>query len=248
VSWTRFGLVELDLLATHAGAAIPYPLKVPSFGRYPAERDALFAAASETLAFRGLADADGPTGIAADLVTALGRRRGTVDLVVRTPDGETAAVAIVYGRSALLCRQRDDDLVDVAKVHLSAVPGELTALVPELAGATTLPVQLPAAAARGAGTADPHTLVRDHGGDPDELDALTTLLTDVTAGGQLGATVTARNGEDSRSGTELCWLDTATGRVRVTMPPAEVDGWLSVNPLSPSTLHTAAVELTDALR
>jgi hypothetical protein len=73
-----------------------------------------------------------------------------------------------------------------------------------------------------------------------ELAGATTLLTDVTAGGGLGATVTARNGKDSRSGTELCWLDTATGRVRMTMPPAEVDGWLSVHPLSPSTLHTAA--------
>ncbi len=245
---TRFGLVELDLLATHAGAAIPYPLKVPSYGRIPPERATLFAAAGETLAFRKLADADGPTGIAADLVTALGKRRGTVDLVVRTAEGETAAVAIVYGRSALLCTQQDDGMVDVAKIPLSAVPGELTALVPELAGATAMPVQLPAAAARAAAAPDPHALVQAHGGDPDELDALTTLLGDVTAGGQLGATVTARNGTDTRTGAELCWLDTATGRVRMTMPPQDTDGWLSVNPLSPSTLRTAAAELAEVLR
>ena len=243
---TRFGLVELDLLATHAGAAIPYPLTVPSFGRVPPEREVLFAAASETLTFRQLADANGPLGVAADLVTALGRRRGTMDLVVRTATGALSAVAIVYGRSALLCTQQDDGMVDVAKIPLSAVPTELMALIPELAAAATIPVQLPAAAARAAGTADPHTLVRDHGGDPDELDALTTLLTDVTAGGQLGATVTARNGKDARTGAELCWLDTPTGRVRVTMPAT--DGWLSVNPLSPNTLRSTAEELAETLR
>src|SRR2546429_471587 len=101
----ELGLVELDLLATHAGATIPFPLRVPSFGRLPGERAELFAAAGETLSLRELADEDGPTGLAAELAAALARRRGTVDLVAN----DARAVAILYGTQALLCRQRPGD-------------------------------------------------------------------------------------------------------------------------------------------
>ena len=252
---TRLGLVELDLLATHAGTSLPYPLRVPSFGRVPAERDTLFAAAGETLELRNLANANGPTGIAADLVAALSRRRGTVDLVVRSVDGERGAVAIVYGRYAVLCTQPGDDLVEIRRLPLSAVAGALIALVPELAAATAIPVRLPAAAARAARELHTdhsghqlHQLVEDHGGDPDELDSLTALVGSVSGSGQLGATVTGRNGKDTRIGAELCWLDTPSGRVRVSLPPSDADGWLSVNPLPPDTLRTVAEDLADALR
>ncbi|MBB4909570.1 ESX secretion-associated protein EspG [Actinophytocola algeriensis] len=249
---TRFGLVELDLLATHAGAAIPYPLRVPSYGRVPEERDELFAAAAEALQVRGLADADGPAGPAADVVAALARRRGTVDLVVRGPGGERGAVAMVYGKHAVLCKQDFDgeQLVDVRRIPLSAVATALTALVPDLVAATAMPVRLPAAAT--LVTAGHHHVVAAHGGDPDELDALTDLVSAVDGGGQLGATVTTREGgdvKDTRTAPELCWLDTPSGRVRVTTPPApEPDGWVSVNPLSPSTLRQAAETLVEALR
>lgn len=247
---TRFGLVELDLLATHAGATIPYPLRVPSFGRVAGERDELFAAAAEALQVRGLADADGPAGVAADVVAALARRRGTIDLVVRGPAGERGAVAMVYGKHAVLCKQEfaGARLVDVRRIPLSAVATALTALVPDLVAATAMPVRLPASAA--LVTAGHHQVVAEHGGDPDELDALTDLVSAVDGGGQLGATVTTRDGgdlRDARSGPELCWLDTPSGRVRVTTP-ADPDGWISVNPLSPSTLRQAAEDLVEALR
>jgi hypothetical protein len=249
---TRFGLVELDLLATHAGATIPYPLRVPSFGRVPGERDELFAAAAEALQVRGLADADGPAGPAADVVAALARRRGTVDLVVRGPGGERGAVAMVYGKHAVVCKQEfaGEQLVDVRRIPLSAVATALTALVPDLVAATAMPVRLPAAAA--LVSAGHHQVVAEHGGDPDELDALTDLVSAVEGGGQLGATTTTREGadvRDARTGPELCWLDTPSGRVRVTTPsPSETDGWISVNPLSPSTLRQAAEDLVEALR
>ncbi len=242
---TRFGLVEVDLLATHAGAAIPYPLRVPSFGRVPEERDTLYAAASETLEARELANADGPVGLAADLVAALARRRGTVDLVVRGPDGEHGAVAMVYGKHAVLCRQdlTGEGLVDVRRIPLSAVPGALTALVPPLPGATAMPVRLPAAS-----TGDPAApRIEPRGGDPAELEALAALVTTVSGAGQLGATVT-RAGKDTRAGAELSWLDTPSGRVRVTVPPPGTDGWVSVNPLAPATLLAAAADLVEALR
>lgn len=249
---TRFGLVELDLLAAHAGAPIPYPLRVPSFGRIPEERDELFAAAAEALQVRGLADAGGPAGLAADLVAALARRRGTVDLVVRGPAGERGAVALVYGKHAVLCKQdfEGERLVDVRRIPLSAVASALTALVPDLVAAAAMPVRLPAAAA--LAPSGHHQAVAEHGGDPDELDALTDLITHVDGGGQLGATTTTREGgdvRDTRSGPELCWLDTPSGRVRVTTPPpAEPEGWISVNPLSPGTLRAAAEDLVEALR
>ncbi|MFI7675915.1 ESX secretion-associated protein EspG [Actinophytocola sp. NPDC049390] len=249
---TRFGLVELDLLATHAGATIPYPLRVPSFGRVPAERDELFAAAAEALQVRGLAGADGPAGLAADVVAALARRRGTVDLVVRGPGGERGAVAMVYGKHAVVCKQdfAGDRLVDVRRIPLSAVASALTALVPDLVPAPAMPVRLPAAAA--LVTAGHRHVVTEHGGNPDELDNLTELVSAVDGGGQLGATATTRDGgdvRDTRTVPELCWLDTPTGRVRVTTPAAdEPDGWISVNPLSPSTLRSAAEDLVEALR
>jgi hypothetical protein len=251
---TRFGLVELDLLAANAGAAIPYPLRVPSFGRVPAERDELFAAAGETLQLRELATADGPAGLAADLVAALARRRGTIDLVLRGRDGTQGAVAVVYGKHAVLCRQdlTAEGMVEVRRIPLSAVPGALTALVPEVGGATAMPVRLPAAAAEEADAGDLgnrlHQVVETHGGDPDELDALTELVGTVEGAGQLGATTTGRNGKDTRSGPELSWLDTASGRVRVSVPTAGTDGWISLNPLSPSTLRAAAEEMVEALR
>lgn len=247
---TRFGLVELDLLATHAGATVPYPLRVPSYGRVAAERDELYAAASEALQVRGLADADGPAGLAADVVAALARRRGTVDLVVRGPAGERGAVAMIYGKHAVLCKQDlgGENLVDVRRIPLSAVATALTALVPDLAAATAMPVRLPAAAAHV--TTGHHHVVTEHGGDPDELDALTELVTDVEGTGQLGATTTTRDADtvrDTRTGQELAWLDTPSGRVRVTTPTG-ADGWISVNPLSPNTLRSAAEELVEALR
>jgi hypothetical protein len=34
----HFGLVELDLLAAHAGVRFPFPLRIPEFGRIPGER------------------------------------------------------------------------------------------------------------------------------------------------------------------------------------------------------------------
>lgn len=172
---TGLGLVEMDLLGTHAGA----------FGRISAERDELFAIAGETLEARGLATAAGPDGPAADLVSALGNRRGTV--------------AIVYGKHAVVCRQTfsadaTESLVDVRRLPLGAVGNALTALVPETPGATAMPIQLPSAAAHAAQklieTAGEevgyrlHQVIEDHGGNPDKFDALTALLTTTTGSGQ----------------------------------------------------------------
>ena len=245
----QLGLVELDLLATHAGVPLPYPLRVPSFGRIEAERDALLGVAGRTLRLRELADDFGPLGMADELVIALREHRGTVDLVLVGPEGTEGIVGLVYRNWALLCRQRVTDPsgpVDIRRIPDTALAAELLALVPEVAPARSMPITLPARAVQLAGAAvfgvdDDHArelrlreLVRDYGGDPGGLDALSGLVSTVLGRGQLGAT--RRAGADAtRIGDELSWLDGPQGRVRVN----NTETWVSVNPLHRTTLrHT----------
>lgn len=214
-----FGLVELDLLATHAGARFPFPLRVGEFGRIEGERKVLLAAAGVTLRERGLASDRGPLGIAAEVVTALRQCRGTVDLVLAGPDETVGVVAMVYRSWALICRQpmtgaRRPAPVRIRRVAQNALADELLALVPEVEAAVTLPIALPPS---------------DR--DPAVVDELGRVLPELTGSGQFGAT---RGGR--RAGTELSWLDSPRGRVRVTRADG---GWLSVNPLRHNELRYA---------
>lgn len=258
----RFGLVELDLLRTHAGAAIPFPLRVPSYGRIPGERDELFAAAGETLQLRELANDYGPTGLAADLVAALTGRRGTVDVVLTGSGPPVGMVAIVHGASAMLCRQTLDDvangLIEVRRVSLEALADALIDLIPDVPGAKSMPIRLPAAAVRAAtealaaGEGDLerrlYEVVAEHGGQADDLDSLVAALPSVTGTGQAGATRFSEHGKDVRVGTELSWLDGPQGRLRVDASPDGGDAWVSVNPLRRTDLQAAIQELVDLAR
>lgn len=256
----HFGLVELDLLATHAGAPFPFPLRVPSFGRIAGEREVLLATAGQTLLARGLADEVGPVGVAAEVVTALREHRGTVDLVLVGSDGATGIVAMVYQSWALICCQplADDPAgtVRIWRVADTALAGELLAMVPALAPARSMPITLPARAVSTAvrliddveDDAEKEQrlrdLVRDCGGDPDVLDKLAGLLPSLSGRGQLGATRSAEAGS-TRTGPELSWLDGPHGRVRVN--PA-TDGWVSVNPLRPNSLRFTLNEMAMTAR
>jgi hypothetical protein len=133
-----FDLVEMDLLATHAGVRWPFPLRVPSFGKLADERSALLAEAGQGLQARGLAEAHGPTGMAATLVTALCEHTAVVDLVVPG----TGAVAMVYGDDAVVCTQ-SASTVRVTHVEAATLGDELVALVPELRPAQLMPITLP---------------------------------------------------------------------------------------------------------
>jgi hypothetical protein len=133
-----FDLVEMDLLATHAGVRWPFPLRVPSFGKLADERSALLAEAGQGLQARGLAEAHGPTGMAATLVTALCEHTAVVDLVVPG----TGAVAMVYGDDAVVCTQ-SASTVRVTHVEAETLGDELVALVPELRPAQLMPITLP---------------------------------------------------------------------------------------------------------
>lgn len=257
----QFGLVELDLLATHAGVPFPYPLRVPSCGRDTAEREALLAEAGHALQARGLAAAHGPVGIAADLVSALREHRGTVDVVVVGAAGTATGVVAMPDRAgALLCGQEFGG--GLGTVWVRRVPGhvltdELAAVVPDVPAAPALPITLPPGAVRDAlrvlgadigGKPDEdetrqrlRDLLSTHGGDPGVVDLLTELLSTVTGRGQLGATRRTAAGS-GRSGPELSWLDGARGRVRVDHAD---DGWTSVNPLRRGEFLQA---LTEAAR
>ncbi|WP_020667462.1 ESX secretion-associated protein EspG [Amycolatopsis nigrescens] len=265
-SLPRFGLVELDLLAAHAGVPFPFPLRVPSFGRIDGEREVLLATAGAALRMRGLADETGPAGAAAELVTALREYRGTVDLVLTGPDGTIGVVAMVYRSRALLCHQPLDDdpagTVRVRQVAETALTGELLGLVPEVAPVRSMPIVLPeravSAATRlvedfendAAEITDAEqerrlrALVRDCGGDPEVLDQLVGLLPVLTGRGQLGATRRAGD-EQVRSGVELSWLDSPRGRMRVNRA---ADGWMSVNPLRQKELRAALEDMATIAR
>ncbi|MFD4668987.1 ESX secretion-associated protein EspG [Lentzea sp. NPDC058450] len=133
-----FDLVEMDLLATHAGVRWPFPLTVPSFGKEADERARLLAEAGYGLQARGLAAPHGPVGVAAELVTALHEHTAVVDLVAP----ETKAVALVYGADAVVCAQTEGT-VRVAHVEAETVGDELAALVPRARAAQVMPVTVP---------------------------------------------------------------------------------------------------------
>ncbi len=254
-STVQFGLVELDLLATHAGVPVPFPLRVPSFGRIPEERAVLLDAAGHALRLRGLADDHGPIGPAAELVTALSEYRGAVDLVAVTEQRALGAVALVSGSAALICEQDlgegETGTVRVRQVKDTALAAALQPLLPAVAPARSMPVMLPAHVVDSAhhlvaDAADDaelqqrlRDLMRDYGGDPDALDQLAALLAEPTGRGQLGATRRSGSGV-ARAGAELSWLDGPRGRVRVYRG---ADGWVSVNPLRQAALRFALNDL-----
>jgi hypothetical protein len=236
-----FELVELDLLSTYAGTRLPFPLRVPSFGRIEHERADLLAAAGASLAERGLATDRGPTGVAADLVTALREHRGTVDLVVVGRTTVTGVVALVRDRGAVVCRQEIGGTpgpVTVARVSESALPDVFLTRIPEVGAAPVMPITLPPGVVGDAtrllektgGVAAPEqrvrALVRERGGDEGAVDALLDLLPSVEGRGQLG--VLARRSGTVERVLEVSWLDGPRGRVRVN---TDDNGWLSVNPL-----------------
>jgi ESAT-6 protein secretion system EspG family protein len=237
----RFGLVELDLLATHAGTPFPFPLRVPSSGRLAGERDVLLARAGHALCERGLATAHGPAGVAAELVTALREHRSTIDLVVLGADTVTGVVAMVDRNRALVCRQPlcgGVSTVQVERVPAAALADELAGLVPAAEPAVTMPITLPPgvvgdivrllgdAADTPATRRGVRELVRERGGDEAVVDQLVALLPAVTGRGQLG--VTRRSGASVTRPLEVSWLDSPRGRVRVSHDDR---GWVSVNPL-----------------
>ncbi|RSM55187.1 ESX secretion-associated protein EspG [Amycolatopsis sp. WAC 01376] len=208
---SRFELVELDLLATYAGKRPPFPLRVPSAGRLAGEREALLRAAGGSLAERGLATADEPVGVAADLVAALRGYHSSIDLVLARQGAVTGFVALPHGDHAVLCGQPIDGTpgpVTVTTVAYDALADTLASFLPEMAAAPAMPITLPPGA----------------DGDQTAVEALATVLPSVTGRGQFGVL----RGPGGERPLELSWLDGPDGRVRIDHDDR---GWVSVNPL-----------------
>ncbi|TDP94774.1 ESX secretion-associated protein EspG [Labedaea rhizosphaerae] len=229
----HFGLVELDLLATHAGTRFPFPLRVPEFGRIEGERQILLAAAGVTLRARGLAGERGPLGLAAEVVTALREYRGSVDLVLVDPGLTVGVVAMIYRSWTLLCRQPlTGDLstnpatngVRIQRVAQSALTDELFEMVPDIESAIAMPITL-----------------SPQDADSAVIEDLGRIIPELNGTGQLGA---SRRGA-GRIGTDLSWVDGPRGRVRVNRG---ADGWISVNALRQDEIRHAIDELAMSAR
>ena len=260
---TGFGLVELDLLATYTGATIPFPLVVPSFGRIPDDRDELFGAAGATLQHRGLADQDGPTGLARGLADALQNRHATIYLITTGPDGPIGIVAILRHRHrTLLCRQPLHDssasLVDIRAAPSDSLADALCEHIPDMPAAKVMPLRVPADAVRDlhtSATANPdrntqqleQQIASRHNCPADDLHTIVRIGGTATRHGQLGATRATPQG-DARIGTELSWLDTATGRVKISTDRAGAHEWISINPLRRNEIRTSITNLIALIR
>ncbi|MFE5567855.1 ESX secretion-associated protein EspG [Amycolatopsis japonica] len=220
---SRFELAELDLLATFAGVPLPFPLRIPSFGRIAGEREVSLSAAGGSLAERGLATADGPAGLAEALVAALRGYHGSVDLLLAHKGSLTGFAAMIHEDRAVLCGQTlggAPSPVTVMRVAYDAVADTLSGLLPEVPAAPTLPI----------------TLSPGGAGDDPAAEALATVLPSLTGRGQLG--VVRRSGAEKRP-LELSWLDGPSGRVRIDHDDR---GWVSVNPLRHNELVHALRE------
>ncbi|OLR94433.1 ESX secretion-associated protein EspG [Actinokineospora bangkokensis] len=201
-------LVEVDLIAHEAGTRPPFPLVVPSTGHTWELRRQALTAARAALAARNVPE------VAADLQEAF--RQAQARLVLLDDAGVTGAVASRCAAGAILCAQRDNGPVEARHAESTC---ELLDLLPPAPAAPVMPIVLPPGAVEAAHlpATEVRHLITDHGAAPDALDRLTDLFAAVTSRGQLRAGT-----------TEISWVDTPTGRVRID---TDAHGWVSVNPL-----------------
>ena len=76
--------VEVDLLCVFAEVEAPFPLDIPATGVTGIEQRMRFRDAREQLTDRGLADENGPLGVAEDFVFLLRSSTGVLDMVLAT--------------------------------------------------------------------------------------------------------------------------------------------------------------------
>lgn len=261
--------VEVDLLCTFAEVAAPFPLEIPSTGQTEIERQVMFGGAREQLTDRGLADEDGPLGVAEDFVYLLRSSTGVLDLVLAAEQVSLAAVVLTYRDEALLVVQDTDDAAGMIRMKALTVDeavDDLLRLIPRLEAAMTAPFSLPRRAVRDAfdamvrrmpepddeaGQPDPMSaeeideLLRSHGVDDRVARRMVAQLQPVIGNGQAG--VARRDGTEDqwhRVGDELHWLDTDRGRFRL----ADDGEWMSVNPLPPDETRAALRRLAASTR
>lgn len=242
--------VEVDLLCAFAEVEAPFPLEVPASGRSEIERRYRYREAREQLTARGLADENGPLGVAEDFVFLVRSGTGALDLVLATEKTDLAAVVLTHRDESLLVTQ---DLADPEAVirmkaaTLDEAVDDLMRLVPRMDAPMTAPFSLPRRALEDAFTAMMARMPEEDGARPEQLTAsevdellrshgiddrvarrMVSVLQPVLGNGQCG-NARRDDSEDQwhRVGDELRWLDTDRGRFKL----AGDDTWMSVNPL-----------------
>lgn len=234
--------VEVDLLCVFAEVEAPFPLEIPSSGQSEAEQRSLFRSAREQLTARGLADENGPMGVAEDFVFLLRSCTGVLDMVLAKEELLLAAAVLVHRDEALLVTQdlaSDDGMVRMKAATLDEAIDDLARLVPRVDAPLTAPFSLPRRALEAAFSAlidrdEPLTaqeideVLAGQGIDDRIVRRMVSHLQPVLGNGQVGV-ARRDDSEDQwqRVGAELRWLDTERGRFRL-----EGDAeWMSVNPL-----------------
>lgn len=241
--------VEVDLLCAFAEVEAPFPLEVPASGVSEIERRHRYRDAREQLTDRGLADENGPLGVAEDFVFLVRSSTGVLDLLLSTEKHGFAAVLLTHRDESLLVTQ---DLADPERVirmkaaTLDDAVADLLRLVPRLDPAMTTPFSLPRRALEDAFAAmmarmpedggaprqlaaqELDDLLRTHGIDDRVARRMVSVLQPVLGNGQAG-NARRDDSEDQwrRVGEELRWLDTERGRFKLDGD----DTWMSVNPL-----------------
>jgi EspG family len=259
--------VEVDLLCTFAEVVPPFPLEIDAVGETDIERAIMFAGAREQLTERGLADEDGPLGVADDFVYLLRNATGVLDLVLAQETRTLGAAVLSYRDEALLVTQDAADpaaMVRMKALSLDDAVEDLLRLIPAMDPSMAAPFNLPRQAVQNAfstlashmpeedGAApDPlrsdevDELLRTHGIDERVARRMVQYLQPVLGNGQAGIAKRDQT-EDQwhRSGTELSWLDTPKGRFRL----AEDGEWISVNPLSTDEIRAGLRKLAASVR
>lgn len=166
--------VEVELLCTFAEVAVPFPLEVPDSGQTELERLVMFAGAADLMTERGLADPNGPLGVADDFVYLLRNATGVLDLVLGEEKLTFAAAVLTYRDEALLVTQdmtEPDRMIRMKAVKLDAAVDDLVRLVPAMGAPMTAPFTFPR---RAVEAVFKEMLARRPAADPDSSDVDTT--------------------------------------------------------------------------
>jgi hypothetical protein len=234
--------IEVDLLCVFAEVEAPFPLEIPASGESDVEQRALFRSAREQLTERGLADENGPLGVAEDFVFLLRSCTGVVDMVLAKEELTLAAAVLVHRDEALLVTQdltSPELMIRMKAATLDEALDDLVRLVPRADVPLTAPFSLPRRALEAAFEAltareeplmaqEVDEVLRSQGIDDRVSRRMASHLQPVLGNGQVGVARRDQTEDQwQRVGEELRWLDTERGRFRL----AGDDEWMSVNPL-----------------
>jgi hypothetical protein len=145
--------VEVDLLCTFADVQAPFPLEIPSVGETDVERLVMFTGAREQLTERGLADENGPLGVADDFVYLLQKATGVLDLVLAQERQTYGAAVLTYRNEALLVSQdatEPDRMVRMKACTLDDAIEDIIGMIPTLEASLSAPFNLPRRAVESA--------------------------------------------------------------------------------------------------